>query len=253
MDIHLCKAGQTPLLRPRPGISPRHSRMAYGGSIAPGPGGSLQPRPYRLTLPPPIHGPPPGGVYPMAGAYGQDIGGLAYMGRGAYARGAMSQGPICYHVKEPGIVPGAAPMGAGLVWHSRRLSGAIMAGLSGAAPPGGAGPLFPPGKATVAPISMHCKRFYAQMGASRKSPENRQKLVFRLLHLCNGCYSYTKWVLLFCINLTKSACIKMGATHIYECYQCIKGPLYGVTHRYTPIIHKKPHIHAKIGPKLHMR
>ena len=174
------------------------------------------------------------------------------MGRGAYARGAMSQGPICYHVKEPGIVPGAAPMGAGLV-PSTGAAGAVKTGDSGAAPPGGAGPLFPPGKATVTLIFMHCKRFYAQMGASRKSQENREKLAFWLLRLCNGCYSYTKWVLLFCINLTKSVCIKMGVTHIYECYPCIKGPLYGVTHRYTPIMHKKAHIHAKIGPKLHMR
>lgn len=119
-----------------------------------------------------------------------------------------------------------------------RRSGCRGGDSGGLPPPVGPGPLSRPGKATVALIYMHCKRFYAQMGASRKIQENRQKLVFRLLRLCNGCYSYAKWVLLFCINLTKSACIKMGATHIYECYPCIKGPLYGVIHRYTPFIRK---------------
>ena len=123
MDIHLCKAGQTPLLRPRPGISPRHSRMAYDGSITPGPGGSLQPRPYRLTLPPPIHGPPPGGVYPMAGAYGSSIPGAGgTWGRAAISGGAMESGAVCYDVNVRGYRAGGRPHGGGacIVYRGRR-------------------------------------------------------------------------------------------------------------------------------------
>ena len=124
-----CKASQTPLLRPRPGISPRHSRMAYSGSIAPGQGGPFRPRPYWLALPPPIHGPPPGGVYPVAGAYGSRLpGGPGYMGPGGYSRvcPCVRGGPSMMS-RGGGIVPGAAPMGAGLV-PSTGATGAVKAG-----------------------------------------------------------------------------------------------------------------------------
>ena len=125
--VYPCKASQSPLLRPRPGISPRHSRMAYSSSIAPGPGGPFRPRPYWLAFPPPIHGPPPGGVYPVAGAYSQFDRGRGYMGPGGYSRGVHESGRVYYPVNVPGIVPGAAPMGAGLV-PSTGATGAVKAG-----------------------------------------------------------------------------------------------------------------------------
>lgn len=111
-----CKASQSPLLRPRPGISPRHSHMAYSGSIAPGPGGPLRPRPYWLALPPPIHGPPPGGVYPAAGAYGsRRFGGRGTWGRVAIAGGVHESGAGRLCCQRAGVsCRGPPPWGRGL-------------------------------------------------------------------------------------------------------------------------------------------
>lgn len=112
-----CKASQTPFLRPRPGISPPGVPMAPRNSIAPGPGGPFRPRPYWLILPPPIHGPPPGGVV------NQRRGRMIQGGPGAGVHGAgwllpgesMSPGGRSMMSRGGGIVPGAAPMGAGLL------------------------------------------------------------------------------------------------------------------------------------------
>ena len=116
------------MLRPRPGISPPHGHMAHRDSIAPGPGGPFRPRPYWLALPPPIHGPPPGGVYPMAGAYdGQYTGGRVH-GAG-WLLPDVSHGPGRYISlsKCRELCRGAAPMGAGLV-PSTGAAGAVKMG-----------------------------------------------------------------------------------------------------------------------------
>ena len=82
-----CQASQTPFLRPRPGISPPGVPMAPRNSIAPGPGGPFRPRPYWLILPPPIHGPPPGGVVNQRrGRMVVNIPGAGCMGPGGYCR-----------------------------------------------------------------------------------------------------------------------------------------------------------------------
>lgn len=117
--VYPCKASQSPLFRCRPGISLPGVPMAPRYSIAPGPAESLHSRPYWLTLPPPIHGPPPGGVSPMAGAYGGQYTGAgvhraAWRGRRVHESGWYISLSRCRE-----LCRGPPPWGRGL----RRLPG----------------------------------------------------------------------------------------------------------------------------------
>ena len=166
--VYPCKASQSPLLRPRPGISPRHSHMAYGSSIAPGPGGLFRPRPYWLALPPPIHGPPPGGVSPMAGAYGGQytgagVHGAAWRGRRVHESGGRI-GLSRYRV----LCRGPPPWGRSLC----RLPGPPGRSRRGAVPMPGTGGyrrgITPFGRAH------HITPLYT-LQIKIKMPKNRQK------------------------------------------------------------------------------
>jgi len=92
------------------------------------------------------------------------------MGPGAYGGGSMNPGRVSYPVKVPGIVPGAAPMGAGLVWSTGGRRGHYDGGAVSMPETGGRrlGVLPRPGEAHTIGKAYTCQD-------PEKKPENRQK------------------------------------------------------------------------------
>lgn len=142
--VYPYKAGQTPLLRPRPGISPSHGHMAHRNSIAPGPGGLSAPALLAGT-PAPYSWPPARGRV----SYGGGVWWSIYRGPVAWGRAA---GAGCIH--GPGryislsrcreLCRGAAPMGAGLV-PSTGAAGVVKMGFISPFPGAFPGGITPPG------------------------------------------------------------------------------------------------------------